>query len=310
MISIVIPCYNSEESINEVITAIKIEMIKLKQSYEIILVNDNSNDHTYSEIKKMCQQNNNIIGINLSKNFGQHNAIMAGLHNISKKSEYVLFLDDDLQTHPSQISKLIDKINDGYDVVYGTYAEKQHSFFRNLGSKFNAWTIRLLTDRPKHIQTSSFWIAKRYICDEILKYKSSYPFLSGLVFRITHNVGNITIEHFQRKYGKSNYNLKKLIKLWSTLINFSVIPLRVSIIFGIILGVLGIISTIVIIIKKMVNPNVPVGWTSIMATMFILSGINLIFMGIIGEYIGRIFMASNDKPQFIVKEIIGKKYNE
>lgn len=306
MISIIIPCYNSEQSISEVVLLIDKEMNNLCKSYELVLVNDNSKDNTYLKIKELCDKYSNITGINLSRNFGQHNAIMAGLNHISKDSEFVLFLDDDLQTHPSQICKLIHKINEGYDVVYGIYNEKHHSIFRNLGSKFNSWTIRLLTDRPKHLRTSSFWIARRFICDEIIKYKSSYPFLSGLVFRVTHNVGNVYIEHFQRKYGKSNYNLKRLIKLWSTLINFSVVPLRISIIFGSILGVLGFLTTFVILIKKYLNPAVPVGWSSIMATMFILSGINLIFMGIIGEYIGRIFMASNDKPQFIVKEIVGK----
>lgn len=306
MISIIIPCYNSEQSISEVVLLIDKEMNNLCKSYELVLVNDNSKDNTYLKIKELCDKYSNITGINLSRNFGQHNAIMAGLNHISKDSEFVLFLDDDLQTHPSQICKLIHKINEGYDVVYGIYNEKHHSIFRNLGSKFNSWTIRLLTDRPKHLRTSSFWIARRFICDEIIKYKSSYPFLSGLVFRVTHNVGNVYIEHFQRKYGKSNYNLKRLIKLWSTLINFSVIPLRISIILGSILGILGIFATVLIIIKKFLNPDVPVGWSSIMATMFVLSGINLIFMGIIGEYIGRIFMASNDKPQFIIKEIVGK----
>lgn len=306
MISIIIPCYNSEQSISEVVLLIDKEMNNLCKSYELVLVNDNSKDNTYLKIKELCDKYSNITGINLSRNFGQHNAIMAGLNHISKDSEFVLFLDDDLQTHPSQICKLIHKINEGNDVVYGIYNEKHHSIFRNLGSKFNSWTIRLLTDRPKHLRTSSFWIARRFICDEIIKYKSSYPFLSGLVFRVTHNVGNVYIEHFQRKYGKSNYNIKRLIKLWSTLINFSVVPLRISIIFGSILGVLGFLTTFVILIKKYLNPAVPIGWSSIMATMFILSGINLIFMGIIGEYIGRIFMASNDKPQFIVKEIVGK----
>lgn len=306
MISIIIPCYNSEQSISEVVLLIDKEMNNLCKSYELVLVNDDSKDNTYLKIKELCDKYSNITGINLSRNFGQHNAIMAGLNHISKDSEFVLFLDDDLQTHPSQICKLIHKINEGYDVVYGIYNEKYHSIFRNLGSKFNSWTIRLLTDRPKHLRTSSFWIARRFICDEIIKYKSSYPFLSGLVFRVTHNVGNVYIEHFQRKYGKSNYNIKRLIKLWSTLINFSVVPLRISIIFGSILGALGFLTTFVILIKKYLNPAVPVGWSSIMATMFILSGINLIFMGIIGEYIGRIFMASNDKPQFIVKEIVGK----
>ena len=306
MISIIIPCYNSEQSISEVVLLIDKEMNNLCKSYELVLVNDDSKDNTYLKIKELCDKYSNITGINLSRNFGQHNAIMAGLNHISKDSEFVLFLDDDLQTHPSQICKLIHKINEGYDVVYGIYNEKYHSIFRNLGSKFNSWTIRLLTDRPKHLRTSSFWIARRFICDEIIKYKSSYPFLSGLVFRVTHNVGNVYIEHFQRKYGKSNYNIKRLIKLWSTLINFSVVPLRISIIFGSILGALGFLTTFVILIKKYLNPAVPVGWSSIMAIMFILSGINLIFMGIIGEYIGRIFMASNDKPQFIVKEIVGK----
>ena len=301
-ISVVIPCYNSEKSIEEVVTLTRSELIRLGYDYEFVLVNDNSKDNTYEVIRKLAKNDSNVKGINLIRNFGQHNAIMAGLNHIS--GDLVVGMDDDLQTHPSQLEKLINKYNEGYDLVFATYSERKFSFFRNIGSKFNRKIRGLLSDFPKNIYTSSFWIVNKLVCEYAIAYKHSYPHIQGLFFKLTKNVANIEVEHFERKYGVSNYNLKALIRLWSTIINFSIAPLRLVMLLGFIFAFIGFLGAIVIVIHKIINPVVPIGWTSLMVTVLMLFGINFICIGLVGEYIGRLFMASNNAPQYAIREKI------
>ncbi len=299
-ISVVIPCYNSENTIKKVVYLTREELIKLGYDYEFVLVNDNSKDATFNEISELCLSDKKIKGLNLSGNFGQHNAIMAGLNHIT--GDYIVGMDDDMQTHPSQLIKIIDKFNEGFDVVFGEYSKKKHSWYRNLGSKFNLWTVHIFTGRPKNVKTSSYWIAKKFVCDEAIKYRNSYPNIQGLFFRVTQNVADTEVEHFKRAKGKSNYTLKKLIKLWSSMTIFSIIPLRISLFLGIGVGLIGFLGAIVIIINKFINPATAIGWSSVMAALLILLGTNLISVGIVGEYIGRIFMAINSMPQYVIKD--------
>lgn len=303
VISIVIPCYNSENTLEKVIELIREEFIKLKiYSYEVILVNDFSKDRTYEVIKQLCVKYKNIIGIDLTKNFGQQNAIMAGLNYAS--GNLILGMDDDMQTHPSQIIKFITKINEGYDIVYGKYPEKRHNFFRNLGSKFNNYTVRKLIGKPKGLTACSFWICRKFVCDEIIKYQNFNAHLQGLFLRTTARITNVEVEHFKREVGESNYTLKKLIKLWMGCLNFTIIPLRLSSILGFIVSLLGFIGMVVIFVHKLLNPSVLAGWSSIMCVIFIFSGIILLFLGVIGEYVGRILLCINNTPQYIIREVI------
>jgi glycosyltransferase involved in cell wall biosynthesis len=299
-ISVVIPCYNSEKTIKNVVSLARDELIALGYEYEFILVNDNSKDRTFEQIAELCQKDQKIKGINLSRNFGQHNALIAGLNYIT--GDYVIGMDDDMQTHPSQLKKLITKFNDGFDIVFGKYAHKKHAWYRNLGSKFNLWTVQIFTGRPKNLKTSSYWIAKRFVCDEAIKYKNPYPNIQGLFFRVTQNVADVELEHFERQVGKSNYTFKKLVKLWSSMTNFSIIPLRAALLLGIVFGILGILGAVVVIINKLTHPETAMGWSSVMVVTLIASGINLVCIGIVGEYVGRLFMADNNAPQYIIKE--------
>ena len=236
----------------------------------------------------------------LSRNFGQHSALMAALSYIT--GDYVLSMDDDLQTHPSQFKKLLDEIQQkNYDVVYGWYPQKHHNWFRNLGSKFEGWTMRVLTGRPKGLHTSSFWVARSFVCREAVKYTGPYPHMSGLLMRITKNVGNVELQHFDREVGQSGYNIKSLIRLWSTSTNFSILPLRLSLLCGALFGAAGLISAIVVIIRKILDPTVMMGWSSLMVVILLASGINLICLGLVGEYVGRMFMVANNQPQYVVR---------
>ena len=299
-ISVVIPCYRSAPTIGEVVDLTRSELVSHGYDYEFILVNDCSPDDTFSVIEGICALDPKVVGLNLSKNFGQHNAIMAGLNAAS--GDFVLGMDDDLQTHPSQIHKLLARIEEGYDVVYAVYPERKHSLFRTLGSRFYQWTMRVLTSRASKVRTSSFWIARRFVYEAVAEYRSPHPHVSALVFRVTDNVGNVTVEHFDRVHGTSGYTLGKLIKLWSTSINFSIVPLRIVTSLGFALGLLGFLSTIIIVISKVIFPSSVSGWTSTIAVLLFMTGIIVFSIGMVGEYVGRLFIGESGFPQYVIKD--------
>ena len=225
LISIVIPCYNSQATIRKVTEMVMEEFKKMPEyDCEFVLVNDGSpKDDTYGEIEKLGRDYPNVKGVNLLRNFGQHNALMAALHYTT--GDYILGMDDDMQTHPSQISKLIHKMEEGFDLVYGCYPKKKNSFLKNLSSKLNEVSSRILLGRPKNIVSSNFWMITRQVRDEVIKYDSFNPYIDGIFYRTTHKIGNVEVEHFKREVGTSNYTLKKLMKLWLAYWNYSVIPL-------------------------------------------------------------------------------------
>ena len=302
-ISIVIPCYKSQNTISDVVD--KIELV-LKESlseykYEIILVNDCSPDGTYSVIKEVSKRNDKIIAIDLARNFGQHSAIMAGLNKAT--GDIILCMDDDGQTDSNEIPKLIMALDDDYDVIYGKYVIKKHSFLRNLGSKINDIMMRSMLEKPKKLYISSYFVMKKYIRDELVKYKKPYPYLGGMILRNTNKIKNVEINHNERINGESGYTLKKLIKLWvNGFTNFSVKPLRLAMFFSVIVAIVSFLIIIYLIVNKMINPAVPMGWTSsIMASLLSCSVISF-FLGIIGEYIGRIYISINKVPQYVIRE--------
>lgn len=309
LVTIVIPCYNSEKTIGEVVKLCEQEF-KTFSGYEveIVLVNDCSSDSTWNEIEKSCRTYKNVKGINLAINTGQHNAIMAGFHYAS--GDYILCMDDDLQTHPSQIKKILDKIEEGYDLVFATYPQEKQNLFRRLGSWFNALTVNFLLKTDKNIKVTSFFVFRKFILKTILQYKNSYTHLRGLLMTATQNIGTVEVLHFDRKEGASTYTLKKLIRLWSSCINFSIIPLRFASVFGGLTALIGFFFAVYIVIHKIINPNVAVGWTSTISITLLFSGIILVCLGIIGEYIGRIFLAINRTPQYVVRDEVGVQEKE
>ena len=297
--SVVIPVYNSEASIDQVVEEV---LAEVSYEVEIVLVNDCSKDESEKKCKALCEKFNQVKFLNLSKNFGQHNAIMAGLSVVD--GDLIVCMDDDLQTPPQEVNKLIDTlIEQDYDVVYGNYGEKKHSVFRNWGSSLNDKMANYMLGKPKEIQITSFFAMRRYIAEEIKNYRYSFPYLGGLIFRTTNKIGKVDVHHESRKEGTSNYNFKKLIGLWfNGFINFSVTPLRLTSLIGTFFPGAGFLYLIVIIIKKLINPGIAMGWTSIMATVIFFGGIQLISIGLIGEYIGRLYLNINEKPQYVIRE--------
>ena len=303
LVSIIIPCYNSEATIEKVVTMVMDEF-RQHEEYEcdFFLVNDYSRDDTFEAITRLAEKYPTVHGINLMRNFGQHNALMAALNYAD--GDYVLGMDDDMQTHPSQVFKLLDKMSEGYDLVYGQYAQKKNGFFKNLTSKFNEVSSRILLGRPKEIVSSNFWVITRAVRDEVILYKNFNPYVDGLFYRTTSNIGNVMVEHHKREVGTSNYTLRKLMRLWLAYFNYTVLPLRISFFLGVIFSMIGLVSALVTIIRKLVSPHMIVGWASLMACLLIFSGVIMLILGILGEYIGKLILSINGTPQYIIRETV------
>ncbi len=304
-LSFVIPCYNSQKTIGYVVRLIN-EVVTKKNmfDYEIILVNDFSQDGTSTVIEEIARQNKNIIAINFSRNFGQHAALMAGFRHSS--GDVVIYLDDDGQCPVNKIFDLIEPLNNGFDVSMADYGVKKQSKFKNFGSKLNDIMAEHLVGKPKKLQLSNFGALKRFVVDEIIKYQSCYPYIAGLILRTTYNIANVKMEENERKEGKSNYNLKKLLSLWlNGFTSFSVKPLRIASIAGVVFAFIGFIFGIYTIINKIfINPNIAIGYSTIVSLLTFFSGLVLMIMGMIGEYIGRIYICINKSPQYVIKNII------
>ena len=308
LISFVIPCYKSENTIEGVVETIR-NTVAVRGDFEseIILVNDCSPDGTFAKIKELTEKYENLVGVDISKNSGQACAIMAGLK--LTKGDFVATCDDDGQTPIETVFQFYEKMQEGYDVVCAQYGERgERSLFRRLGSLANDAMIKFCLDKPDEINTSVYFLAKRFIVDEMIKYENAYPHIGGLLLRTTHNIGNVDLIQKARAAGNSGYTLKKLLSLWvNGLTTFSIKPLRAAVLFGGIMALIGFIAIVILIIGKFTNADMAIGWTSIIATNILVGGIILIVLGVIGEYIGRIYLCLNQTPQYVVREIIDKR---
>ncbi len=303
LVSIVIPCYNSEHSIEEVVSLTKEVFAGIPgKEPEFILVDDCSKDGTFAKITELAENDPSVHGISLMRNFGQHNALMCALNHAS--GELIIGMDDDLQCHPSQIPVLLDKIDEGYDIVYGIYRKQKNKPLKNFTHWLNKVTSRALLGRPKDIQSSNFWIITKMVRDEVIRFKDYNPNVDGLLFRTSRRIGNVPIEHHVRVYGSSNYTLAKLIRLWLTYFNYSLVPLRFATVLGMICSLTGFLAAVVIVIKKLISPMQTVGWASLMSALFLFSGVILLVLGILGEYIGKIILSINNTPQYIIRSKI------
>lgn len=297
-ISIVIPCYRSSTTLP--LVAQRIRKTMKGTDYELILVNDCSPDNTYEVIGRLAKEDPNVIGIDLSRNFGQHSAIFAGLHYAS--GEEIVCLDDDGQTPPEAIPKLLEALSGGYDVAYARYQDKHHSGFRNFGSRLNSLMAEKLIGKPKQLFLSSFFAMKRYVLTEILKYENPFVYLQGLVLRTTNHICNVDIEHQNRLAGQSGYSLGKLLKLWlNGFTAFSIKPLRIADLCGGIVAGIGFIYLIYTVIRYFIQPGPTVGWNSLMAVLLMLGGSIMLMLGMIGEYLGRVYISINKAPQFVIR---------
>ncbi|MDY6072982.1 MAG: glycosyltransferase family 2 protein [Eubacteriales bacterium] len=304
LISFVIPCYRSEHTVKSVVDEI-INTVSTRDGYdyEIILVSDASPDNVYSVICDMASKNERIKGMNLSRNFGQHAATLAGMKR--SKGDLIITVDDDGQIPVNELFKLVDKIDEGYDVVFAKYDSKKHSSFRNFGSHVNNIMMEKLINKPKGLAANSFIALKRFVVDEIVMYNNPFTYIAGLVFRTTHNVTDVEVHHRKREEGHSGYTFRKLFNLWlNGFTAFSIKPLRAATYIGSVVAFIGFIYGIYIFIMKLVNPAMKIGYASLMVAILFLGGTILLVLGLIGEYIGRIYICINQSPQYVVKESV------
>ncbi len=301
-VSVVIPVYNGEKSIGRLVEELVAE---LSGSYqlEIVLVNDNSPDKSEVACTHLFQEYPGIVRFySLAKNVGEHNAVMAGLNQTS--GDYVVIMDDDFQNPISEVIKLLNHaITNDCDVTYSYYKKKKHSFFRNLGSLLNDKVSNIMLKKPKDLYLSSFKVLNRFIVNEIIKYDLPYPYIDGLILRSTDKISRLEVEHRERQEGRSGYTLTKLIRLWLNMFtNFSILPLRITFVMGAIISFLGVVFAVITLLEKFSNPQIPLGYTSLIVTVVIFAGIQLISVGMIGEYVGRMFLSQNKRPQYTIRK--------
>lgn len=308
MISFIIPCYKSEHTLESVVDGIE-NMMSTRSDFEseIVLVNDGSPDNTFATIRKLVDKYDNITGIDFAKNRGQQSAIMAAIKY--SKGEIVACCDDDGQTPIDTVFRFIEKMEtEGYDVVCANYVNRgKRSLFRRFGSWLNDQMSIYFLDKPKDVNTSVYFVAKRFVAEEMAKYDNPYPYITGLLLRTTGRIGNVDVEQKSRLAGQSGYNFKRLLSLWvNGITTFSIKPLRLANIIGCLLALIGFVIIIVLVIEKLLNPHVSLGWTSIIATNLLVGGIIMMILGVIGEYIGRIYICLNKTPQYVERTVIGR----
>lgn len=305
-VSFVIPCYRSEQTIGGVVEEIKRTMasdaLSPRYEYEIVLVCDGSPDNTFGVIKTLAHDNQKVKGLDLAANFGQHAALMAGLREA--KGDIVVCLDDDGQTPADQCGKLLDKIEEGYDAVYASYDRKQHTGYRNFGTRLNDWMTRVMLGKPRALQVTSYFAVRRFVVDEMVRYENAYPYVIGLVLRTTKHITNVPVDHRKREIGESGYTFGKLFALWlNGFTAFSIKPLRIATACGGMLATCGFLYGIWTIIKHLfIDPSQPQGWSALMSAVLFIGGVVLVMLGLIGEYIGRVYVSMNAAPQYVIRE--------
>lgn len=302
-ISFVIPCYGSEKTIKSVVDEIIFEMDKNKKyAYEIIAVNDYSPDNVWTVLKDIASRNRHVKLIHLAKNMSRHGALMAGFSKVS--GDFVCVLDDDGQCPMNNFWKMMKEIENGHDVVAAKYTEYKQKPWKSFGTLVNRKMTEMMMGKPKNIFFSNFGIMKRYVVDEIIKYKNPYPYVTGLVLRTTKDIVNVEMEERKRLAGDSNFTLKKCLDLWMNgFTAFSIKPLRISSILGAICAGFGFIYGLILIIIKICNPEaIDPGYSSIVALLLFIGGMIMLMLGMIGEYLGRIYISINNSPQYVIKE--------
>lgn len=299
-ISVVVPVYNSEETIHDLVDQV-VPVVAQYGQYEIILVNDGSSDRSAEVMRTVAEKNNNVITISFFRNFGQISAIMAGLRHSHGK--IVVIMDDDLQNPPQEIKKLVAALGENNDFVFGISQETTQAHHR----RFYSWIAKRLSDllikKPKDLYHSSFLAMSGELAAEVCRYDGPYPFLAGLIFRISNKGASVLVNSAPRRLGVSGYNFRKLLSLWlNSMTNFSIVPLRISSVLGVFTATIGFVVLAYLIVRKVMYGDFLSGWPSLFGATLLFSGIQLVAIGTIGEYMGRSFMVLNKTPQYVIKE--------
>jgi len=303
-LSIVIPIYNSYNILSKTVENTISTLRENFSDFEIILVCDGSPDDSWQLMKQLAEKYQNIIiSINLNKNYGQHSAVLCGIAHA--KGKYIITMDDDLQNPPSEIIKLVHKIDEGYDLVFAKFLQKKHSLTRRLGSKLIGYINKKIFNIPRGIVLTNFRIFTNEVGKLACSYNTSYPYIPGLLLMNASRVGNVTTLHNQRAEGKSNYSLTKIMALVSRLLfNYSSYPIRVLTVWGFVIATCSFIYGLFIITKGFFFGSQVPGWTSIIVILSFFNGILIVMLGILGVYVVRTLQQVSGKQNYHIKEII------
>ncbi len=301
-LSIVVPVYNGAGSVGRLVAALA--TLHPEGGLEVVLVNDGSPDDSAAVCRALVHSAGiPVTYIEHARNFGEHNAVMTGLRHV--RGAFVITMDDDLQNPPEEVVRLYDHARlGGWDVVYTRYAAKAHSVWRNLGSRFANKVADWLLDKPRGLYLSSFRCMSALMVDAVTRYRGPYPYIDGLLMQVTRRIDSIEVRHLPRAEGRSNYNLRRLIRLWLNLVtSFSLAPLRLAMLTGAMLALLGGIGAVFVIVEALLRNDTPSGWASTMTVILLVSGVQSMILGVMGEYVGRTFLSANGKPQGTVRLI-------
>lgn len=302
-LSVVVPVYNGAATIGEVATGVA--GLDVPGGVELILVNDGSPDNSAEVCAELARSLPiPVTLINHSRNFGEHNAVMTGLRHA--RGAHVVTIDDDLQNPPAEILRLHARaVETGMDVVYSRYARKRHNPWRNLGSRFANWSAGFMLDKPKGLYLSSFRCLSRFIVERIIAYDGPYPYIDGLIFQATDRCTSVEVAHLPRAEGRSNYTLRRLVRLWlSIALNFSIMPLRICTALGFIISAFGAAGIVIVLVEYFTTGTGAPGWATLMIALLVFSGTQLLMLGIVGEYLGRLYLTANRRPQAVIREVI------
>jgi glycosyltransferase involved in cell wall biosynthesis len=301
-LSIVIPVYNGADSIGELVAAL--EELRIAGGHEIVLVNDGSPDNSLEVCRALVARARvPVTLVALSRNYGEHNAVMAGLRHAT--GAHIITMDDDLQNPPEEVERLLAHAQQSRrEVVYTYYDEKQHAAWRNLGSRFTNWVAGFVLDKPSGFYLSSFRCMSAFVAREVARYDGPYPYVDGLILQVTQDIDRLLVRHLPRSVGRSNYTLRRLLRLWLNMfVNFSVMPLRLSTLAGFALSFIGALGSLAAVVEALVS-HTPPGWASLFAALLLLSGVQLLILGLVGEYLGRLYLTVNKRPQSTVRSVI------
>lgn len=301
-LSIVIPLYRSEAGIGALFE--ELAKLSIGESFEVVFVDDGSSDRTGERCRELLERAPFAAQlIELTRNFGEHNAVLAGYRHA--RGRWVVNIDDDLQNPPQEAVRLFRYARDhGFDAVYSSYEEKQHSTWRNLGSRLANAVADQMLEKPKGLYLSSFRCVTAAVAREVSRYEGPFPYIDGLITQVTQRIGTLAVRHDPRRIGESSYDLRKLVGLWlNILLNFSILPLRVAIVLGLGTALVGVVLLVTAVIEAL-SHGTPVGWGSLVAAITVFAGVQLIVLGGIGEYLGRVFLTLNRRPQSVVREVV------
>jgi undecaprenyl-phosphate 4-deoxy-4-formamido-L-arabinose transferase len=306
-ISVVVPVYRSSDCLAELVQRLQRELSRSGQTFEVILVDDASPDESWKTIVALAEQHDFLTGVRLRRNTGQDNAIMAGLR--AARGDAVVIMDDDLQHDPADVPGLCDALHTGnWDVVYAKFPTKQQALWKNAGSWLNDRLAVAVLGKPKDLYMSPFKAIRHEVVEEIVKYEGPFSYVDGLILTVTSTIGQILVTHHRRFAGRSNYNLARSIRVWLKLAtSFSVVPLRVATLTGGFISVVAFLLGLFFLLQSLIQRRAPEGWPSLAVTVLFLGGIQLVGLGAVGEYIGRIYIAQNKRPQFTVRERCGQQ---